>query len=488
MMRCLKKSLRLFERNYLPVNSFFVTLSLEKKRDIFFMINTYKYILVLLLAAGLVSSCKKNTPKDIGLPLLPGDDLLYGMYTDTLTLITHTVKDDSLRTDDMGPVLMGTINDPIFGTTRSSLFTQFSLSGLNPNFGKNPVLDSAVISLAVYNKQSYGNIKTPQKFDVYEISEDLYRDSIYYSNKPAKYYTTQMIGTATFIPNLKDSVKVDTMKFPPHLRIKLNKTMFQNFLTDSAYKASYGSVTSFQSKFKGVYIKSSANPSVGEGGLVYIDPSSGFSRLTLFYKNDSLDSLYYPFPILKSFTTHYTQFQHDYFSATAITQQLNTPTNIQQSRVYVQPMAGVRTKITMPSLTKMFAGKKVAINKAELVIPIDPTFVDSTYPNASKLMLFIADSAYKGTMVLPPDYIEGGTYFGGEYNTQKKEYRFNIARYVQQVLNKTLKNEGLYISSNALNSEYRRFIALYGNREVLMGGDKNNPKRMYLRITYTPVD
>src|SRR5437868_4395760 len=137
-----------------------------------------KYIRHILFFAIVIFafSCKKKTPADIGLPLLPGEDLLNALFTDSTTLVAHTVKDDSLNTKNVNPVLLGNINDPIFGITKSSLFTQLSLSKANPDFGTNPVLDSAVLSL-VYSVsgttiQHYGNL-TPQKFDVYELTEPL---------------------------------------------------------------------------------------------------------------------------------------------------------------------------------------------------------------------------------------------------------------------------------------------------------------------------
>ena len=87
--------------------------------------------------------------------------------------------------------------------------------------------------------------------------------------------------------------------------------------------------------------------------------------------------------------------------------------------------------ITMPYLTGFFKNQKVAINKAELILPVDPTSFsgnDSVYSVHSKLIVTIADSA-KGPLFMP-DYFEGATYFGGEYDATNKVYKFNIARYV----------------------------------------------------------
>ena len=95
-----------------------------------------------------------------------------------------------------------------------------------------------------------------------------------------------------------------------------------------------------------------------------------------------------------------------------------------------------------------------------------------------KLVATIADSTL-GPVIMP-DYFEGATYFGGDYDATNKVYKFNIARYVQQVLNGTRKNQGLYIITNARPTT--------ANRVQLIGGNQTLPNHMRLKITYTPVE
>ena len=451
------------------------------------MTNLLKYIFYLLIVTLSVVevSCKKKTPEDIGLPLLPGKDLLNAEFTDEATLITHTVKEDSLPTRNGTPILLGNINDPIFGITKASIFTQLSISQTNPSFGTNPQLDSAVLSL-VYNStagvgQYYGSL-TPQKFDVYEVSEMMSSDSNYHSNKLLQYYTTQQIGSALLTPNVNDSVLIDTLpKFPAHVRIKLSNVLFQNFLDNPTYTNSYSSASAFQNVFKGIYIVSSTTPSSGDGAIIYMNLADVYSRLTLYYRNDkhpAKDTSYY-------FTTRtdcqrFAHFDHDYSMATDIKQQLASSDTIQEDNVFIQPMAGVRTKITMPAISDLFKNKKVAINKAELILPVEPNSFsgnDSAFSPTSKLFAAIADSAL-GPVIMP-DYYEGANYFGGDYDATNKIYKFNIARYVQQVLNGTRKNQGLYLFSNSRITS--------ANRVELIGGNKALANRMRLKITYTPL-
>jgi len=202
-----------------------------------------------------------------------------------------------------------------------------------------------------------------------------------------------------------------------------------------------------------------------------------YSRLTLFYHNDS-DTTSYSFDISKDNCARFSHFEHDYSTATEITNQLNTADDIQQDKVFVQPMAGVRTKITMPYLSDFLKTGRVAINKAELILPIETSSVSSVFSAHPKLVVTIADSAL-GPVIMP-DYFEGATYFGGDYDATNKVYKFNIARYVQQVLNGTKQNQGLYIITNARTTTT--------NRIQLFGGNQTLPNHMRLKITYTLLE
>lgn len=442
------------------------------------MTRQIRYFLFLTLIA-LAVSCKKKTPEDIGLPILPGEDLLNASFTDTITLITHTVYDDSLKTDEVTPLLLGNMNDPVFGVSKASIFTQISLSKSNPVFGINPQLDSVVLSLVYSSGQYYGALD-PQKFKVYEVSQSLYRDSIYYSNRMLQFSTE--LGSAYVKPkpnSAKDSVMVDTIKYPPHLRIHLDKNFFQNFLTSPTYTASYTGNAAFQKVFKGLYISSSSGLPSGQGAIMYMDLVHTYSRVTMFYHNKT-DTTSLHFVISNSACARFTHFEHDYSFATEIKSQVNSADSIQKDVVFVQPMAGVRTKVTMPYLKDLYNNGKIVINKAELIMPVDPSSIilmDSIYVPHPKLVATIADSAL-GPLIMP-DYFEGATYFGGDYDAAKKEYRFNIARYVQQILNGKKVNQGLYIIANARPTT--------ANRAQLVGGRKNLTNRMRLKITYTPL-
>lgn len=434
---------------------------------------SYLLIITALLFVGIIS-CKK-TPEDIGLPLLPGSDLLNAVFTDTASLITHTVRDDSVRADEASVQLLGKYFDPIFGITSASLYAELAPSKFNPVFGPNPRLDSAVLSLVYHNKTYYGTLEQ-QQFKVYELMEDIDYDATYYSNRILKKGIE--LGSAYIIPNVSDSDSVGSIKYPPHLRITLRDDFFQKFLNNTT---SYGSNSSFQSFFKGIYVESSAGVSQGQGAIFSIDLRHTYSRVSLFYHNDTTTGqiIYFNPTSSNCQCGMFSHFEHDYSVTTDVKAQLESSDLIQQDNIYVQPMAGLRTKVSMPDIKNMFSGQKVAINKAELVMYAEPASVDSPYYAHSKLVATIADSVL-GPVVMPDYYYEGESYFGGSYDATNKLYKFNIARYIQQVINGTRENQGLYIIANS------RHITM--NRTQLVGGSQLLPNRMRLKITYTPIN
>ena len=434
----------------------------------------YIFYLAIVTLSVVEVSCKKKTPEDIGLPILPGDDVLNTFFTDTMTLVTHTVAEDSLPTKNLLPTLLGSMNDPVFGISKASVFTQISLSATNPSFGANPVLDSAVLSLVYYKGEYYGAL-SPQKFTVYEVTQAIYSDSIYYSNRMLPYNPVEL-GNAVRIPHpAADSLLVDSLKYPPHLRIPLDVIFFNGFLTNTAI---YNSNTDLQNFFKGFYITAASVSSSDSGAVFSMDMNHAYSRITLFYHN-SIDTTSYYFGIAGDATTRFSHFDHDYSATTDIKNQLGSANTIQSDKVFIQPMAGLRAKVTMPTLPAFFNNKKVAINKAELIMPVDALSAgSSTFAPHSKLIAAIADSVL-GPAIMP-DYFEGATYFGGDYDATNKVYKFNIARYIQQVLSGSQKNQGLYIIT------YSRPTT--ANRVQLLGGNQALSPHMRLKITYSPVE
>ena len=433
------------------------------------------------------TSCNESSV--VGLDVQPSNDLLNVGFEDTTSINTRTVKGDSLITDETlissGNVLIGKYIDPVFGTSIASIYTQLRLPTniVATSFGTAPVCDSIIISL-IYEGTAYGKKdKKLQKLNVYQLSESMSTASTYYSNSTLSKFSTDLTAADGYVfqprtgSSTSDSVTVLGVKLKPQLRVPLDNA-FGQLLLNNQGTGNIATNTDFQNFFKGVYITTENTSTLpGEGNILHF--KFGESKVTLYYHNSTTDSLKYDFNL--GSVARFNHFEHDYAGASSdLTNQFSTPSQTQNNTVYVQSMAGAKTKIEFPHLMNWLKNGMIGVNKAELVISVDTTvstYMIDTFAAPAALILFgINDD---GTTYAIPDAFEGATYFGGTLNSGTVQYRFNIARYIQQVLDGDRNNNGLYIlASNG---------AVYGNRAVISGGQSTSARPMKLNITYTKL-
>ncbi len=436
---------------------------------------------ILLLLA--LSTCKKD-PYEIGIDLLPPSDTLNVLVTDTITLWGYSERIDSLRTDEPTTISLGSVMDPVFGLTTMGLYTQFMLSNSAPDFGTNPVLDSVVVTL--YYTGYYGDTSTTQRVRVFEIAEDFYYDSIYYSNQSLQVYPN-LLAEKSFKPRPNDSVRVYGKKTSAHLRINLTEMTeyFGNkllFAPPSALESS----AAFIGFMKGLFFQTQP---VNSGGSYFTfgldDPAS---RMIIYFHNDDADSLSYGF-MLNTTCARFQSFDHNgYLDASPDLKQqiLNHDTLRGRESLYLQGLAGVGIRLKLPYIRNFGLGKKVAINDALLLFQNeDPDKKNKLIP-PPKLTLIRQDT---GNLIgLLIDQNEGSTYFGGIYDSLNQTYYFRITRYIQRMIDGYYpRNYDLRILvNNPLNT------VLYPNRVVLRGTAPSMPgasgSRFRLKISYTKLN
>lgn len=424
---------------------------------------------LLFLFISFITSCNKN--EELGLNIQPLEDIMGVNFIDTIPLIAYTVHEDSIRTDEVTYNLIGSYADPIFGLTNAGAYTQFKLTTTAVSFGNNPVCDSVVLSLAYQG--FYGDTSTTMTLNVFEITDDMDIDKNYYSNDILGVFKYNL-ANVSFKPNFKDSVQVGSVKYAPHLRVKLKKSIGQKFINASG-SSDLADNTNFLKFFKGLYI---STKQVSSGGaILYFNFLSSISKLSLYYHNDE-DTAAYNF-IIDPTCARYNSFDHKKFSSAdpLLKQQISGDTILGDSILYVQAMAGTKIKIKFPDILGLNNLGKIAINKAELVVKVDENTIGS-YSPPEKLILSKINS--DGTLSFLTDYAYGDAYYGGSYSSTTKEYRFNIGQHVQDALLKgSFEDKGLYlvVSGGAVKS----------NRAVLKG-NKTSQDNLRLEIIYTKID
>jgi hypothetical protein len=428
-------------------------------RDNFFRLGAY-----LITGAVFFISC--NDPEIVGLDVQPPGDKINFTYTDTTTVKTLTVREDSLRTDEVSRYLLGSYTDSVFGRTDAGIYAQVLLPSLNVNLGSSLSLDSAVLTLAYSGY--YGDTTTPQMFRIYQMTEDMHLDSGYYSNRAFSYNPVEL-GSITVAPSPGDSVLVNGVNTAPHLRIPLNPISGAALLQMSS-DSQLTTNENFLSLFKGLYIK--ADPVNSGGGIFYFNLLDPQSKLTLYYQNSVADSQSFSF-VFTTASARMTHFDHEYLSPlTPVGQQLADSTH-GDSLVYLQSMAGVKTKIRFPNLKNLIAGGMIAVNKAELEITVADNS-DNRLAVPGQILVLGID--VNGTPVFLPDQFEPSAYYGGVYNATTRKYKFNIARYVQSVLTGRLQDYGLYLAVSG--------GVVQASRAIFCGAT-NPTYRMKLNLYYT---
>jgi len=434
-----------------------------KYQHLFYICRKSSNIPVWVIGALLLTAIGCLEPGGIGLEVQPEGEEFKVEFSDTTSIVAFSVREDSLLSSLAIRSPLGSYSDPVFGYVGASIYTQFSLLSNDVNFGSGFTPNSLVMTIGYAGKYGDAALQA-QTINVYQVGESFFSTSIYYSNKKFKLGYPQMeddegdfdldpakvIASVTVTPQDNDSVVVinfDDILFSSDDSILADNSAFQSFI-------------------RGFYI---TTDTTDLGGIFYLDFLSPYTKLTLNYN----DSLSFDF-IINSTSATVNHFAHSY-AGTVVESQLNDST-LGDSLVYIQALAGVKSKVKFPFLSEWVKNQKIAINKAELVINVLNEDL-TTYPAPEAMFLLGA-----GANVTLTDQLEGASYFGGTYDLVARQYKFNIARHIHEVLYEGLPNDGLLliIPNNLLTTG----SVVSANRAII-GGGTNNSIGMKLNLTYT---
>ncbi|MCB9195774.1 MAG: DUF4270 family protein [Flavobacteriales bacterium] len=420
----------------------------------------------------LLSSCTKKD-NELGLGLHPDEDLVGLSYIDTFSLITYSVVSDSIVTDELSSGnLLGSYVDPQLGKAEASIYTHIRLEGavdFTPDGGtlSDIVLDSAVLYLDITGFYGYLDEQT---FEVYQVTEDFFEDSSYYSNSTLNTDAVDLVesGMGSITPN-------GTL-----LSIPLSLTNFAQPIVDQSGTGVLDGNDGdgeFIDWFKGLHIKvKNTSQSAGEGGILYLDLESTDSKITLYYR-DTLgnssehDTLEFDFNINSS-CARFTNFQQDYTGT--MVEQILIDSTLGQELFFSQTMGGVRAKIDIPYLINILDSGDVVINKAELVLPIQYYPGDPYYPSD---IFYLVMENEDGTISFIPDYSDSP---GGNFDDDESSYTFNITRYYNQLISGEITAGPLTILSTGNGVSANRVV--FNGPETIL---KDKPKVV---VTYSKYE
>jgi hypothetical protein len=417
---------------------------------------------IILTAFVIFYACAKE-PDNLGRDLLPASDNIF-VKVDSLTRISsYTITGKQILTSANDLYVLGSMKDSIFGLGNASLLTQFHPAVLASADSIRSV-DSLVLWIS--SPAYYGDTLSRMTLRVYELEQKLTLDTSYFSDiNPSEYTSSSTeLGTGAF--NVGDTL----------IRVEITDPAFIHkieALPDSVFR----DATDFANAFYGLYLK--VDDATDKGGYAYLNMSSYYTGMALYVNGDTI-GYEMAFTALSAKADVF----RNYYSGYPIDKYLNQPT--QDTLMYIEGLAGTSGRISFTDLDKWkLRGDSIAINKAELILPVDtmmfPSLSENEYP--PKLLLFALQDSGAYQYMYDYQVDKGGNYFSGEYNKAQNAYVFNIGIFLQSYIRNSAdahdpENTDLVIVSRKSNSS--------ANRVILKGASAiNSPVK--LKVIYTEL-
>lgn len=339
--------------------------------------------LFFIVFAGLLSC---EDPSEVGLSLNSDGTQINVLYQE-ISLPATNVFIDSLRTDADRRLLVGQYNDPIFGNTSASTFSQLALSSFTfqrkedslTTDGKEVFdyeIDSVILQLR-YNYFHSNNFTQSQSIKVQQINDTLFNSVFYFANFPSMVdENSKVYGEQTFQVN----PEVDTL-------LRLNLDVFGEETLKFFRESSVGSISgdSIINQLRGIALI----PGSGNSAILGFDPTHTDTKLSVHYKIKQIENVQQDSTILDSLSVNFSfinavrfnKISTDRSSAELSEADENFETfDLNNGKVYLQSATGIYPKIDISPLKKFLADQgKIIINRCDIEIPTSFDIVDNEY-------------------------------------------------------------------------------------------------------------
>ena len=435
---------------------------------------TKHFILVSLLLLIGFASCKKQ-PQQIGESLQPNSSNIQVAFSGNQDIVAEVQRVDSISTKSASLSLVGDLNDPHFGNSNISFYTQIGLTSNSLQWEDGATTDSIVMQ--VLYSGYYGDTLTPLTLKIHEVTQDMAGDSaVYYSNTSyevgeewANYTFTPRPKTKTFI-NGADTIGYNILQIPVNVA-----------LGDKLMQSDFASNTDFMNYFKG--LRFSCEPAAGTGSICYFNLLNTKSYLRIYYHND-YDTTFCDFNISDKYI-RFNHFEHDYSAAQAPIIFNDTATEY----LYAQSTAGVRTRLVFPNLAQWAKelNTNVLVNEAKLILTGANDMINGVVNDTAifkqPAQLVVVKANEDGSYGILPDQLVGTNYFGGYYDSKTDQVWFRISEYVQDLIlaGPDAENYGLYIYTYAGAYNATRWIFHGPNSPI-------DEYKIKLELIYSRID
>ena len=452
--------------------------------------------LLTFLILNIIYSCTEATP--IGAELLEEDqeELLFSntVPVNATTIVGTPVPTYSpFVTFQLPNYLFGEIDDPDFGKSNASVYSQISKSFAPPFLAGLFNVDSLVLSIDYDSLNVVGNFSEPFNIEVYRLQESLSNTADYTSDQT---FATEdnLIGEATIVPSFIDSIEVDnyfsgtdsifTTTESAHIRIPLDLGINQGLGSELLDSSIYVSDTTFVNFFRGVYIRAVTS----NGGLASFNFNSTISRMTLYYRERNVLYEYrYPFTVgnaRNSLLVHETE-------GAAINDAID---NENSELLYLQSLGGANIEINFPDVSEF---DNIVVNRAELELTVATTPDEDELPIVPQI---VVSSLRDGEIEVVDDVLAAifstapidTDVFGGIPVTETVDglilttYTINLSGYFQSLVEGNA-DPNILLTAGAIQNPFYMSIPPKGSRGnivTILGSDHPEfPPRLNLIYT-----
>lgn len=475
------------------------------------------FLSVLLLA--FISGCTKLERTNLGGDLIPGSDRL---ITDTMELPVETtsfIETDTTSIGKSDQLVLGYINDPMFGTTTAAMYFQLlpiSYPFSYPVSKDSMFLDSCVLSLAFTG--NHGDTNALSRVNVYKITDLTFKaNKLYKFNQSPSFSTADFLGTEQFTAvklrnGYKAAYKTDTIY--NQLRIKLNDAFGRLLLDQDNVIGALQNDSIFKVFLNGFALIPDSTTS--GNSLNYFSMTGAETRLNLYYRYKKRDGTgndttvtRFNFVADTIRSANANKIHRNYTGSTA---EPTITSGLPSSLAYIQTGPGTAVKIKISALDTI-RNKPYLIHRAEIVarqiyqgpLAIENTLLQPTlhlyaYSSDGKNVTIPYDSAnYYGltyatgplTHTIETSYTGGiPSYFRDISSNLVAEYRMNITSYVQNLVTgkatvKDFKLTAPYLTTFSDGVPASSNINPVAFGRVKLGGGSHPQYRMFVRIYYS---
>ena len=445
--------------------------------------NRLTSFIIFLTLGGLLISC--NDDVSVGANLI-GDQPIEADFNDQLEITAKTVEPISQfvgyanrNNFNRGPYLLGSLDDPNFGKTSSTVFVSPRIDNEDlPDFNIS-VIDSVVLVLPYDTLGLYGDNSATHHISLYRLQNDIDLNSIdtLYTDNCLDIESSPL-AEIDIIPNLSDSIIIynpigdTTLSVVPQLRFTLDKNLWQNVLMDTLNTLG---TQALLNQVKGYAITSVPDNNNSMYGINL--QSTGISGIEVFY-TDTISSVYTFDLSSTSFSNESrseTSIKHNCFTSDYGGSEVERTLNDSLAQFnYVQGMEGFNVEYDLSSV--MDIDDDIVINYAVLDIYL---LEDSNTPINELRSTYIDTS---GTEKSIEDLGNSPYYDGSLMNIEEngmslKRYEIVVTNQVINIRRGTIESPYIYLRPN--NRNLPRHAILYSPN------DPNYPAKLKL-ITSKP--